>query len=121
MNNLFSGTTSTDVGHSAENIAADYLNKQGMQIVERNFRSKSGEIDLIALDKATLVFVEVKFRKNADYGQPYEAVTYRKQKKIIQTAQWFLQSNKKYRNKACRFDIISILNTEITWLKQAFE
>ncbi len=118
---LFRKKTTTEIGSSAENLAADYLSKQGLKIIHKNFRAKTGEIDLIAQDQDTLVFVEVKFRKNAHFGQPYETVTPGKQRKIIRTAQSFLQKNKKHANKACRFDIISILDTEITWMKHAFE
>ena len=113
--------TSTDIGKSAENQAAEYLIKQGLSMVTRNFSAKTGEIDLIALDKRVLVFVEVKYRKSARFGQPYETVTRSKQQKIIRTAQSFLLKHKKYANNACRFDIISILNDDITWLQHAFE
>jgi len=113
--------TTSDIGKSAEDKAADYLIKQGFNIIDRNFSAKTGEIDLIALNNLTLVFVEVKFRKSAQFGQPYETVTRNKQQKIIRTAQTYLQKHKKHANKACRFDIISILNNDITWLKHAFE
>ncbi|MDH5258286.1 MAG: YraN family protein [Gammaproteobacteria bacterium] len=118
---LFGKQTTSDIGKSAENLAAEYLAKQGLNVIDRNFSAKTGEIDLIAMDSKTLVFVEVKFRKNSLFGQPYETVTHSKQQKIIRTAQTYLQKNKKYSNKACRFDIISILNNDITWLKHAFE
>ena len=111
----------TEIGQSAESRAAEYLTKQGLKIIDRNFSAKTGEIDLIALDAETLVFIEVKFRKSNRFGQPYETVTHSKQQKIIRTAQTFLLKNKKYTNNACRFDIISMLNDEITWFKHAFE
>lgn len=113
--------TTSEIGKQAENKAADYLVQRGLSIIEENFRAKTGEIDLIAEDGKTLVFVEVKFRKNDRFGQPFETVTHSKQQKIIRTAQSYLQLNKKQANKACRFDIISILNDDITWLKDAFE
>jgi len=113
--------TSVAVGQSAEDKAAEYLGKNGLNIIERNFSAKTGEIDLIAIEKQVLVFIEVKFRKNADFGQPYETVTHHKQRKIIRTAQIYLQKNKKHTKRACRFDVISILDEEITWLKHAFE
>ncbi len=111
----------TQIGRSAEDRAASYLRDQGCNIVTQNFSAKTGEIDLIALDNHVLVFVEVKFRKSACFGQPYETVTRSKQQKIIRTAQFFLLMHKKYTNNACRFDVISILNDDITWLKHAFE
>jgi len=118
---LFNKKNTSEIGSSAETLAANYLADQGLKIIERNFSAKTGEIDLIALDEKTLVFIEVKFRKSARFGQPYETVTHSKQQKIIRTAQTFLQKNKKHTKKACRFDIISILNDDITWFKHAFE
>jgi len=117
---LFGRHTSKQIGDTAEEKAVTYLLKAGLKIIERNYRAKTGEIDIIAKDKDAVVFVEVKFRRNSSFGQPYESVTYQKQQKIIRTAQYFLQKNRKHSNKSCRFDIISILDNEITWLKNAF-
>jgi len=119
--NTLKKQTSSEIGRTAESLAAKYLTDQGLQIIEQNYSAKTGEIDIIALDNQVLVFIEVKFRKTARYGQPYETVTHNKQQKIIRTAQSYLLKHKKYTNYACRFDIISILNNEITWLSHAFE
>ena len=74
------------IGTKEEALAAAFLEKQGYQILERNFRCRLGEIDLIARDGSTLVFVEVKYRKNADFGTPAEAVNRKKQLTICETA-----------------------------------
>ena len=68
-------------GTAYEVIAADYLKKQGVQIIEMNYRISRGEIDIIGKEKDTLVFIEVKYRKNASYGYPWEAISVEKQKK----------------------------------------
>lgn len=113
--------TTSQIGQNAEKQAALFLKKHKIEIIAQNYRCKTGEIDLIALDNKELVFIEVKYRSNANFGQPYESVDYRKQQKIINAAQMFLQQNATLANKPCRFDIISIHNSEITWLKNAFE
>ena len=72
----------TDIGNNYETVAAGFLQKLGYKIIAKNYRVKAGEIDIIASDKKTIVFVEVKFRKNNNYGNPYEFVTKQKQQKI---------------------------------------
>lgn len=94
------------VGKRAEDIAARYLASRGLIIIAKNVSYTCGELDLIARDKETLVFVEVKYRKNTDFGSPYEAVTTAKQKKIIRAAQIYLQRFE--REPLCRFDVISL-------------
>ena len=106
-------------GEQWETAAADYLKAQGMQIVERNFRSRQGEIDIIGYHQGYLVFVEVKYRRNADSGVPAEAVTLQKQRHIRMTAQYYLYS-RRYGDIPCRFDVVSILAQEIQWIKDAF-
>lgn len=118
---LFSKPTSKTIGDHAESIAESFLIKNKFKIIEKNFRTKTGEIDLIADDQGTLVFIEVKFRKSSDFGQPFETVTYKKQQKIIRTAQSYLQKQPKLANKACRFDVISIHNQDINWIQNAFD
>lgn len=110
------------LGKRAEDAVANYLQKQGLLILERNKTYYVGEIDIVARDGETLVFVEVKYRKNMDFGAPYEAVTTSKQKKIIRAAQVYLQG---YRiEPVCRFDVISVLgdvaNPRIEHLRDAF-
>jgi len=77
------------LGSQGEQAAADFLQQQGYRICARNFRVPVGEIDIIARQGEVLAFVEVKTRHSNRYGTPAQAVNFRKQKKIIQTAQWF--------------------------------
>ena len=106
-------------GIDGENIAVEYLKKQGYAIMERNFSTKVGEIDIIAQDRDTIVFVEVKTRENAKFGQPIESITYQKVRSIIRTAQWYLTAKRKH-DCPCRFDVIEILRGEVTHTKNAF-
>lgn len=118
-----------NIGSIYEDRAAEYLQNQGLKIVERNFRCKIGEIDIIALDHSSLndfdnrktcVFVEVKYRAAIKQGQPYEAVDAHKRYKIIQTARYYSMIKGGLIGYNIRFDVISILNDEITWYKNAF-
>lgn len=106
-------------GIEGENIAAEYLKKQGYRILERNYTTKAGEIDIVAEDKNTLVFVEVKARENTAFGQPIEAITRDKVKSIIRTAQLYLVAHKR-QNSFCRFDVVEVLRGEVTHTKDAF-
>ncbi len=96
------------LGAWGEDLAVKYLCKQGLKIVERNFRSPVGEIDIIARDKSFLVFIEVKTRRSTTFGAPQEAVDQRKQRQITRTAQWYLQNNKNVKLQP-RFDVVAIL------------
>lgn len=117
--------TTKHQGDFFEQAALDYLLEQKLNLIERNFRSKSGEIDLIMQEHEFLVFVEVKYRKSSAFGEPFEMVSPSKQQKICKTAQIYLQKHglNEY-NTFCRFDVVSIkgpaASTEITWLKNAF-
>ncbi|MDE6276293.1 MAG: YraN family protein [Clostridia bacterium] len=102
-----------------ENAAVEYLKKQGYTILERNFSTKVGEIDIIVQDKDTIVFVEVKARENTKFGQPIESITPQKVHHIIRTAQWYLTAKRKY-NSPCRFDVVEVLRGEVTHTKNAF-
>ena len=120
-NNKSSANKTKDIGTIGENIAANHLVKQGLVEVMRNFNCRLGEIDLIMTDQQALVFIEVKYRKNSHFGSPSEMVTNQKQKRIIRSAQYYLQRNPKLSNKACRFDVISIQQSDIEWIKNAFD
>lgn len=109
-------------GVIGEKLAVNYLNKNKYKIIDRNFKCKLGEIDIIAAIDDIIVFVEVKTRKSSAYGYPYEAVTINKQQKIIKTAYTYIKL-KKIVNKQYRFDIIEIFldkNIRINHIQNAF-
>ncbi|MGD2119559.1 MAG: YraN family protein [Chromatiales bacterium] len=111
-------------GNQFEELALDYLQRQGLQLVARNYHATRGEIDLIMQDKKTLSFIEVRYRKADDYGSAAESVDYRKQQHLIVSAQTFLQQNRQYDDWPCRFDVLAISGTggaNIDWIKNAFE
>ena len=93
-------------GQCGEDVAALLLKKKGYKILERNYKNKIGEIDIIARQKDTLVFVEVKTRRSEKFGIPSEAVTYYKKQKIVNTAKMYLLDNPA--DLAIRFDIIEV-------------
>ncbi|QAR31922.1 YraN family protein [Geovibrio thiophilus] len=105
-------------GKSGEDKAAVFLKKNGYSVVKRNYRAKTGEIDIIAEKNGTLVFVEVKTRSSDAFGEGYQSVTHAKQEKIIRTAEFYLMENNP--EKLCRFDVISIDNDKITHIINAF-
>lgn len=107
-------------GDYYEVLAEEYLVKQGYRILERNFRCKLGEVDIIAMQDATLVFVEVKYRADCLHGQPSDAVNYKKQVRISNVASYYVYTHKQYANYNCRFDVVSIVGSEITLYKNAF-
>lgn len=98
-------------GDKGEQSAASYLSKLGYAIIATKYRTKTGEIDIIAKDKDCLVFVEVKTRRSTIYGFPAEAVNFRKQQKIINTALCFL-NQRGITDCACRFDILEVYLTK---------
>ena len=95
-------------GERGEEIAAGFLEKHNFRIIQRNFRCRCGEVDIIARDGKTLVFVEVKTRRNATYGLPQLAVTPFKQRQISKAALTYLSKNRLMKEDA-RFDVISVL------------
>ena len=111
-------------GEKSENLAVWYLKQNGYKIIEQNYRNRMGEIDIIAKEKGTLVFVEVKARRSDLFGNPKWAVTPKKQRKISMVALYYLKATKQTRAKA-RFDVISISSAEdnprIEIVKNAFE
>lgn len=112
---MFFGKNSKDIGAYGERIAASYLKKHRYKIVECNFHSAHGEIDIIAQNKEYLVFVEVKARRDdpkhfADYGLPCEAVNKTKQQHILYTARLYLEKHPC--DKAVRFDVVEVYLSE---------
>jgi len=101
------GRDNISLGKKGENIAEAFLIKNRYKILERNLRTPFGEIDIIALDKDTLVFVEVKTRTSESFGPPHQSITYFKQQSIIRNAHYYLKRKKLY-DMNIRLDIISI-------------
>lgn len=115
-------TTKQKIGNAAEDRACVYLCEQGLELVLRNYRCKLGEVDLIMLDKKSLVFVEVRYRKQGDFGNGLESISRHKQSKLIRTATFYLQANRLTDKIACRFDAISLADdNKIVWIKDAFQ
>lgn len=109
-----------EIGSGYEEMAAAYLVQHGYTILERNFRDRSGEIDIIASEGGDLVFVEVKYRRGGTCGDPAEAVTPQKQKRIRHTARYYLYKKGGGGDVFCRFDVVAILGKEIRLIRDAF-
>ncbi len=106
-------------GESAEQQAHDFLVKNGLKLVSRNFRCKQGELDLIMIDQQTLVIIEVRFRKTDKFGSAAESVTRTKQSRIIAATHVYLSSQKI--DRPIRFDVVAMSgNGNIDWIKNAF-
>lgn len=106
-------------GQAGEDAALAYLTVQGLTLLQRNFRCKGGEIDLVMQDGAALVFVEVRQRANLRHGGAAASVTRSKQARLIIAAQIYLQ---RYRMPpACRFDVIAIDGAKLEWLRNAID
>jgi putative endonuclease len=109
-------------GAQAEQLAAQYLQQQGLKLIVQNYRSRFGEIDLIMQDGTTLVFIEVRLRRNAGFGGAAASIDTHKQKRIISTAQQYLASLA--RTPLCRFDAVlldDVQGRNMQWLKNAFD
>ena len=95
------------LGPRGEALAWDFLRKQGYSILEKNYRTRSGEVDVIARKKEWIVFIEIKTRRDHQFGRPEESVDWRKRRKLTLVAQAYLQT-KKLENRPSRFDVLSI-------------
>ncbi len=109
------------LGNDAEQQACKYLLSQGLTLVEKNFSIKAGEVDLIMRDGETLVFVEVRYRKNVDFGGAAASVTPKKQQRIIKAALTYQQKHAP--QSSMRFDVVAIEgdNKELNWISSAFD
>ena len=107
------------LGRAGEIKAIDFLKKKGFKILKTNYKTHCGEIDVIAEDAKTIVFIEVKTRSNDEYGHPAEAVTPKKIEKYARVAQEYLIREKKT-DSICRFDVIEIENGQINHILDAF-
>jgi len=123
--------TSHSRGQHAENACCKYLQQQGLKLLARNYRGYRGEIDIIMEDEDILVFVEVRFRNNNYFGGALESITHKKQKRILATAEQYLQHETKVKNG--RIDVVAmsqkLQNTistnfneeyDFEWIKNAF-
>lgn len=117
-------TTRKHNGAAAENLAARFLERAGLALLARNYRSPFGEIDLVMRQDETLVFVEVRYRSRSDYGTAAETVDWRKQSRLRATAEHFRRRDRRASKRPCRFDIVAVSpSTEgdrVEWLRNAF-
>ena len=109
------------VGTKYEEKAALYLKDHGYEIIQKNYRCKIGEIDIVASQGPHLVFVEVKYRMDAHSGSALDAVGYGKQQKILKTAKWYLMEHKISFTHPCRFDVVAFDGERISLLQDAFQ
>ncbi len=108
------------IGTQYENQAAAFLLENHVLILERNFRNRFGEIDIIGCQDGMYLFIEVKYRKSDKTGDPAYAVTIAKQTTICKVADYYRVCHGLSENTACRFDVITILGQEIKWYQNAF-
>lgn len=108
------------LGQEKEAAAEEYLKAKGYQILARNYRNRFGEIDLIAKDADTVVFVEVKYRSAPDCGRAAEAVNWKKQKTITKIARYYLMMHGGNEWTPCRFDVLAVDGNEMTHIPNAF-
>ncbi len=110
--------------HWSEDIAAEFLQQQGLELLVANYRNRTGEIDLIMIDDQTLVFVEVKQRRDSQFGRPEESVGMAKQAKLRRTAASYLQRHDRSQSWPCRFDVVAITGSPhapvCRWIQNAF-
>lgn len=107
-------------GDRDENLAAAYLERQGLKVLERNYRCRFGEIDLVATGGAVLVFVEVRARRSDRYGGAAASITAAKRRRLVAAARHYLAAHRSQR--ACRFDVVLVHGRErrIEWITDAF-
>lgn len=119
MNKTAKTSNTRKTGSDYEIVACEYLKKNGYEIIEQNFRCRIGEIDIVAKDREYLCFIEVKYRKYKSSGYASEAVNARKQRVIINVAQYYLLKHHISDTYPCRFDVVAIDNKNIRLLKNA--
>ena len=114
------GLNKRATGADRERLAAEYLAQRGMKITEKNYRNQNGEIDLIGYHGGYLVFVEVKYRRDAKKGFAAEAVDMRKQRRICKVADYYRYSHRIGEGTKVRYDVVAIQGEEIDWIQNAF-
>ncbi|WP_044407047.1 YraN family protein [Thiomicrospira microaerophila] len=114
--------TNRQRGQHYEQIAAQYLTQHGLQIIAQNFFCKGGEIDLVALEQQTLVFIEVKYRQTNQHGEASEFINTKKLQRLYRCAQVFLLKHRQFQQAAMRFDSLCITGQpdKIEWLKNIY-
>lgn len=112
-------------GADAEDLALRHLQAQGLTLLQRNFRARGGELDLVMRERGkpdTLVIVEVRKRGNARYGNAIETIGTAKRQRIVLAARWLLASNAKFADMPVRFDVIALdANDRVEWIRGAFD
>ena len=111
------------LGVEGEALALQFLMTSGYKILEKNYRNKFGEIDLVARDGDTICFIEVKTRVSENHGTPFEAVTFFKKRKLIKVALWYLKIHR-LEDVRARFDVVGVggpLQENISIIKNAFD
>ncbi|MGE8359793.1 YraN family protein [Pseudomonas sp.] len=113
-------------GNAAEALARQFLEREGLRLIAQNWRCKRGELDLVMLDRDTVVFVEVRYRRHTAWGGAVESVDARKREKLILAATYFLQQDSRWAKHPCRFDVIAIdadgnSPPRPNWIQHAFE
>lgn len=103
------------LGNRTEQVAAARLQAMGYRVVAQRYRCRQGEVDLVAWDGETLVFCEVKARTQSLTGQPGEAISLRKQKRLVRCAEVFLQGHPEWQNRPCRFDAVLMVLEAGSW------
>ena len=112
------------IGQAVESLSLLYLQSRGLKCIEKNYRCRYGEIDLIMMHQRDLVFIEVRYRKNDLFGGATQSIDASKQRKIRHTAETFLQENQSIEFNGCRFDVVAVSgeppNYETHWIRDAF-
>lgn len=119
------GKTRTDTGRNAEQLAEKYLTSNGLRLIERNYRCRGGEIDLVMDDNKSLIFIEVRYRKHHTFGGAAASVDWRKQQRLVHAAQHYLQ-RRQVTDRPCRFDVIAVSPGKsgkpvLQWIRNAIE
>ena len=119
--------TTTDIGRRGEDLALAHLQAQGLDLVDRNYRCRGGEIDLVMRDGAVLVLVEVRLRTRSDFGSAASSIGYRKQRRCVLAARYLLLTRPDLRALRARFDVVAIdpgvqpgAPPVVTWIRNAF-
>ena len=113
-----------EAGDQSEADALRHLQAAGLKLITRNYRCPGGELDLVMLDQQTLVFVEVRFRRDRNFGGALASINPRKQQRLLLAAQRFLQTHREYQKLRARFDVVSLEGDagapKLQWIKDAF-